>query len=82
VREILEAAGYENIKGVPHETVVRGAANAVVDRTLLPFMGVAPDREGEAMEILDRHLARFAVAAEPGQYDFPLAFMVYGASAR
>ncbi len=81
VREILDAAGYVNVDCVPHETVVRAPASAVVDRTLLSFTGVPPDREDEAMEILSRHLARFAVAPESDQYDYPLAFMIYRATA-
>jgi hypothetical protein len=49
----------------------------VVDRSLLGFMGVAPERMGEAEAVLDRHLARFAV--EGGEYEYPLAFRVYEA---
>lgn len=82
VCEILEAAGYEHIEGVPYETVVRAPASAVVDPSLFGFMGIPPDREDEAAEILDRHLARFVVASnsDRDEYDYPLAFTIYRAS--
>jgi hypothetical protein len=40
-------------------------------------MGVAPEREAEALELVERHLARFEVG--PGEYEYPLAFRVYDA---
>ena len=60
---------------------MRALASAVVDRNLLSFMGIAPEHEHEASEILDRHLAQFAVddEAKPDVYEYPLAFMVYEA---
>jgi SAM-dependent methyltransferase len=81
VRELLEAAGYVGVEGVAHETKVRAPASAVVDHDLLSFMGIAPEREQEAIAILDRHLAQFAVDGEAGGdvYEYPLAFMVYQA---
>jgi SAM-dependent methyltransferase len=77
VGELLEAAGYTGIESSAYEATVRAPASAVVDHDLLSFMGVAPEREDEAIAILDRHLARFAVDAEADVYDYPLAFMVY-----
>ena len=83
VRELLEAAGYLGIEGIAHTTTVRGPASAVVDHDLLDFMGVAPERRDEAIAVLDRHLAQFAVDGDTGgdSYDYPLAFMVYEARA-
>ena len=75
VREILEAAGYVNVAGTPHETTVRAPASAVVDRDLFSFMGVAPEDEDDAVAIVDAHLSRFAVGGN--DYEYPLAFMVY-----
>jgi SAM-dependent methyltransferase len=77
VRELLEAAGYVRVEGSAYETKVRAPASAVVDHDLLPFMGVAPEEQDEAIAILDRHLARFAVEGEADVYEYPLAFMVY-----
>jgi hypothetical protein len=81
VRELLEAAGYARVEGFAYETKVRAPASAVVDHDLLSFMGVAPQDEEEAISVLDRHLARFAVDGEAGAdvYEYPLAFMVYEA---
>lgn len=81
VRELLEAAGFVGVDGTAHETKVRAPASAVVDHTLLSFMGIAPDKEDEAIAILDGHLARFAVddGAAGDMYEYPLAFMVYEA---
>jgi SAM-dependent methyltransferase len=81
VRELLEAAGYVGVVGTAHETKVRAPASAVVDHTLLSFMGIAPEREDEAIAVLDRHLAQFAVDGKGGDdvYEYPLAFMVYEA---
>lgn len=79
VREILEAAGYTAVAATPYEITARGAASAVTDPALFAVMGIAPDREGAAREVVDRHLEQFAVA--PGEFEFPLAFMVYEAAA-
>jgi SAM-dependent methyltransferase len=81
VRELLEAAGYAHVESSAYETKVRAPASAVLDTSLLSFMGVAPEREDEAIAVLDQHLARFAVDSEPGEdlYEYPLAFMVYEA---
>lgn len=82
VRELLEAAGYVAVDSTAHEVMVRAPASAVVDHSLFSFMGIAPEREGDAIAAVDAHLARFAVAGEAGAdlYEFPLAFMVYEAS--
>jgi SAM-dependent methyltransferase len=81
VRELLEAAGYAGIEGAAHETKVRAPASAVVDHTLLSFMGIAPEDQEEAIAVLDRHLAQFTVDSEVegDVYEYPLAFMVYEA---
>jgi SAM-dependent methyltransferase len=79
VRELLEAAGFATVSAVPHEITTRSAASAVTDPALFPVMGVPPAREAEAMQLVARHLERFAVA--PDLFEFPLAFMVYEAAA-
>lgn len=85
VREILEAAGYADVRSTGYETTVRAPASAVVDPTLFGLMGIAPEREAEARAVADRHLEQFAVTgtdAGDGEslYDYPLAFMIYEAT--
>ena len=75
VRDVLGGAGFGDIASTAVEITVRAPASAVVDRSLLGFMGVAPERLEEAESALDAHLARFAV--ESGAYEYPLAFRVY-----
>jgi len=77
-RELLEGAGFGAVESTPYETTVRAPGDAVADRSLIPLMGIAPERTDEAAEVLDRHLARFEVG--PGLYEFPLAFRVYVAA--
>jgi SAM-dependent methyltransferase len=79
VREILEAAGYGSVSAAPHEITTRGAATAVTDPALFPAMGIDPARAEEAKAVVARHLEQFTVA--PGEFEFPLAFMVYEAAA-
>ena len=76
-RDLLGGAGFTAVVSTPHETTVRAPADAVVDRSLLPFMGIPPEREQEAMALVDRHLERFAVG--PDEYEYPLAFTVFEA---
>jgi SAM-dependent methyltransferase len=79
VREVLEAAGFGAVRADPHESSVRGSAQAVSDPSLFELMGVSPEREEEAAALLEAHLAGFAVG--PGEFEYPLAFMVYEATA-
>ncbi len=77
VAELLEGAGFAVVCSTPYETSVRAPASAVFDRTLLPFMGIGPEREEEAVALVARHLARFEV--EEDEYEYPLAFYVFEA---
>jgi SAM-dependent methyltransferase len=77
VRDLLGAAGFGAVESTPHETTVRAPADAVVDRSLLQFMGVAPARDDAAQALVERHLAQFAVG--PDEYEYPIAFRVYEA---
>jgi SAM-dependent methyltransferase len=77
VHEVLEAAGFVDVEGTAHEMKVRAPASAVVDHSLLPLMGVAPEDEDDAVAILDAHVAQFAVGGDV--YEYPLAFRVYEA---
>lgn len=77
VSDLLSSAGFGSVERTPYETTVRAPASAVVDRSLLQFMGIPPEREDEALAIVERHLDQFAVG--PDTYDFPLAFWVFEA---
>ena len=79
VRELLEAAGFAAVRTEAHESTVRGPAEAVAHPSLFALMGVPPDREEEAAARLEAHLAQFAVG--PGEFEYPIAFMVYEARA-
>jgi hypothetical protein len=81
VGEILEAAGFTGVRATPHSISVRGSADAVVDVSLLSFMGVPEERREEAEGLLEGHLARFSVDAGSDLYDYPLAFWVVEALA-
>jgi SAM-dependent methyltransferase len=78
VRDILAAAGFGDVHGTPHETKVRAPASAVFDQTMLRFMGVPSERGDDALQIVARHLERFAVGE--GEYEYPLAFTIYHAT--
>ncbi len=77
VRDILGGAGFGDVAGTALEITVRAPASAVADRSLLEFMGVAPERLSEAEVVLDGHVARFGLG--DGEYEYPLAFRVYEA---
>ena len=79
VRELLEAAGFAAVRIEAHEATVRGPGRGC--RPPIPFglMGVPPDREEEAAARLEAHLAQFAVG--PGEFEYPLAFMIFEATA-
>ncbi len=78
VGEILEAAGFTEIHGTPHETTVRAPASAVIDPSLFQFMGIPPEQEDQAHHMIERHLERFAVGND--QFEYPLAFTVFEAT--
>jgi SAM-dependent methyltransferase len=75
VRDLLAAAGFGAVDCVEHEMTVRGQASAVADISQLGFIGVPPEREQEAVALVERHLERFAVGEDV--YEYPLAFRVY-----
>jgi SAM-dependent methyltransferase len=80
VHEVLEGAGFSAVESTPHETSVRAPASAVADHSLLPLMGVAPEREHEAVAVLDRHMNQFSLGAD--LFEFPLAFRIFAAANR
>jgi SAM-dependent methyltransferase len=77
VRDLLACAGFGAVECVEHEMTVRGPARAVADVSQLGTMGVAPQDEAEALEVVERLLSRLRV--DDDVYEFPLAFRVYEA---
>ncbi len=77
VRDLLADAGFSEIEGSAHHMVVRGAARVVADPAEFPSMGLPVERHQAALNLVERHLERFAVG--PDQYEYPLAFRVYDA---
>jgi SAM-dependent methyltransferase len=77
VHELLEAAAFGAVGVTPYSIRLRAPASAVVDTSLLSFMGVALERVDEAMSLVEAHLGQFA--AGPDEFDFPLAFRIYEA---
>jgi len=75
---ILEGAGFAHITHTAHEITVHVPASAIVDPSLLDFMGVPPERLQEALAIIAQHLDRFRVGAD--EYRLPLAFNVFEAA--
>ena len=73
---ILGGVGFTAVESTALEVTVRAPASAVVDVSLLPFMGVAPERAGGGSR--GRAPSR-AVRVGPDVYEYPLAFRVYEA---
>jgi SAM-dependent methyltransferase len=79
VGEVLEGAGFVGISATPHSLTLRAPAEAVVDASLLSFMGVPDARLDEAFALVEAHLKQFS--AGPDEFDFPLAFWIVEAVA-
>jgi len=79
VGEILEAAGFTEVRATPYSMTLRAPADAVVDVSFLSFMGVPPDRLDEAFALVERHLDQFSDGS--GEFDYPLAFWIVEAIA-
>ena len=75
--DVLGGAGFTAVESTAFEATVRAPASAVVDTSLLQFMGVGPERLAEAEAVVERHLEQFVVG--PDVYEYPLAFRVYEA---
>jgi hypothetical protein len=58
---------------------LRAPADAVVDVSLLSFMGVPPERVNEALALVQDHLEQFGDGS--GAFDYPLAFWIVEAVA-
>jgi len=79
VGELLEAAGFIGVQATPYSITLPAPAEAVVDVSLLSFMGVPSERLEEAQSLVERHLGQFS--AGEGRFEFPLAFWIVEATA-
>ena len=75
--ELLESAGFGAVERTAHEVTVRAPASAVFDRTSFELFGVPPEREDEALGLIERQLQQFAIG--PDEYEYPLAFRIFRA---
>jgi SAM-dependent methyltransferase len=79
VRDLLGGAGFDQVVSTDYSVTVRAPASAVGDASHLGHMGVPTEHLDEARELVERHLARFAVGPGADEYEFPLAFRIYEA---
>jgi SAM-dependent methyltransferase len=80
VRELLEAAGFRNVRIMSAQTTAEVAPDAVVDDTELLLMGVRSDGLAAARARVDEHLAPYRTPA--GALRLPLAFHIVTAGTR
>jgi SAM-dependent methyltransferase len=71
---LLTGAGFIDVSVDPRTTIALAPASAIVDTTLLEFMGVPPGARAEAAAVIGRHLAQFE--GDGTTYAFPLAYQV------
>lgn len=78
-QEILESAGFANVRRTAHDLLTEVPLDAVVDEEQLRFMGVPEDKIEAASAAVNKHLAQFDSGA--GLAKFPLAFQIFQATA-
>jgi SAM-dependent methyltransferase len=76
---ILEASGWREVTGTPHDVVVTIDRETIVDDEALEFSGVPVESFGAAWEAIERRLA--PITRDDGRIDAPLAFQVFTATA-
>jgi SAM-dependent methyltransferase len=58
-RNILISAGFVEVRRMPKKLVVRVPADSIGDDSMMPGLGVPPEKRAEASKALQKHLARF-----------------------
>jgi SAM-dependent methyltransferase len=76
--QILERAGFVEIRDVQHELDADAPEDTVLDELQLTAMGVPPERVPEAMAAAQTYLNRFRI--DGGLLRFPIAFVIFSAS--
>ena len=77
VRGILQAAGFADIAGAPHEYENEAPENAIIDDAQLAFLGVPPEKMPQARTAVDKHMTRFRLPS--GLCRYPLAVQIFTA---
>ena len=72
--DILERAGFEDVRFNGFDITVDGPADAVVEEALFAFMGIAENDVAQVRQVLSTHLKQFEIG--PDLYRFPLSFWV------
>jgi SAM-dependent methyltransferase len=74
VRNLLETAGFIDIRVTPHDTTVELPQDAVIDDAETTYAGVAPERLPAARDAVEAHLAQFRLPS--GLSRFPVAYQI------
>jgi SAM-dependent methyltransferase len=75
---ILEAAGFRNVRRIPHDLLPEVPQDSLFDDAQLHRMGVPEDKLDAARAAMNAHLARFE--SGPGLVKLPLAFQIFDAT--
>jgi SAM-dependent methyltransferase len=78
--EILESAGFTNVRRTAHDVETEAPEDSVVDEAQLIFMGVPDDKFSAAMQTVEKYMSRFKIDSNRSR--FPLAFQIFTASKR
>ena len=78
-RRVLESAGFTDVQHTPHDFESEMPLDALVDDGQLAFMGIPPDQIAGARAAVDEHFQQFQ--SESGLYRFPVAFLIFRATA-
>ncbi len=73
--DILESAGFVEVRSTAHELTVEVPRDAVVDDAQLKFMGVPTDKLAIAQASVTKYMQQFVLT--PTVSRFPLAFQVF-----
>ncbi len=71
---LLAEAGFVGISFDSHDALVMAPASAVIDRSLLEFMGVATVDLTAANDRVDGHLSQFRIG--PDSHELPISFHI------
>ena len=72
--QILQSAGFANVRRTAHQIEVEVPEDSVVDEAQLRFVGIPEDKLAAAQAAVDAHMQQFKL--ENGLSRFPLAFQL------
>lgn len=76
--EVLRAAGFADVRCVPHELAVDVPQDAVLDHAQLRFMGVSAEDLASVQAVVEDYMAQFKLSSTLSR--FPLAFQIFQAT--